>query len=242
MTTRPALPTALAPTGTLRAAINIGNPLLARQDPGTQEVHGISIDLAQALAGQLGLPLTLQVFKTAGESVRAVGDGQADLGFFAIDPVRGEKIAFTAPYALIEGYYLVREDSPIRRNPQVDQAGNRVVVGQGSAYDLFLTRHLQAAQIIRAPSSQAVVSTFLSQGWEVAAGVRQQLEADTQSLTGLRLLDERFMVIQQAMGVAKARGNAAADFLDDFVARMKASGAIAQSLARHRVTGVSAAV
>ncbi|TKI18136.1 transporter substrate-binding domain-containing protein, partial [Bacillus pumilus] len=165
----------------------------------------------------------------------------ADFGFFAIDPLRGEKIEFTAPYVLIEGFYLVRADAPIESNEEVDRPHNRVAVGKGSAYDLYLTRELKSAQIVRAPSSQAVVSTFLEQNLEVAAGVKQQLEADAQKTPGLRLLNERFMVIRQAMGTPKRRGSAAATALHTFVEEMKASGFVAQSLHKHGIAGSSAA-
>ena len=181
------------------------------------------------------------VFDTAAKSVEAVRAGQADVGFFAIDPLRGEGIAFTAPYVLIEGSYLVREDSPITDNAQVDRAGVSVAVGQGSAYDLFLTRELKAARIVRAPSSPAVVGTFLEQSLDVAAGVRQQLEADAQRLPGLRLLPGRFMVIQQAMGLPKDRPEAAACLLREFVEEMKAQGFVAEAMRRHGVQGASVA-
>ncbi len=181
------------------------------------------------------------IFDTAGKSVQAVSEERADFGFFAIDPLRGEKIAFTAPYVLIEGFYLVRDDSPIKTNEEVDQSHNRVTVGKGSAYDLFLTRELKAAQIVRAPSSPAVVQTFLEQDLEVAAGVKQQLEIDAQKTTGLRLLGERFMVIRQAMGTPKRRGNAAAAALDAFVEEMKASGFVTEALRRHGIAGASVA-
>jgi polar amino acid transport system substrate-binding protein len=142
---------------------------------------------------------------------------------------------------LIEGFYLVRDDSPVRTNQDVDQAHNRVAVGKGSAYDLFLTRELKAAQIVRAPTSPTVVQTFLEQNLEVAAGVKQQLEADALKVSGLRLLDERFMVIQQAMGTPKSRGAAAANVLSQFVEAMKASGFVAESLERHGIVGASVA-
>ena len=232
---------AFAPTGKLRASINLGNPILANADPETGEPFGVSIDLARAFAERLGVELELVVFDSAGKSVQAVGEERADFGFFAVDPLRGEKIAFTAPYVLIEGFYLVRSDSPIQTNDEVDQPHNRVVVGKGSAYDLFLTRELKAAQIVRAPTSPAVVQTFLEQGLEVAAGVRQQLEADARQIAGLRLLGERFMVIQQAMGVPKSRGEAAAFALREFVEEMKASGFVADALRRHGIVGASLA-
>ncbi|HEX7749414.1 MAG TPA: ABC transporter substrate-binding protein [Bordetella sp.] len=237
----PSVVAAFTPAGKLRAGINLGNPILANIHPETGEPFGVSIDLARAFAAKLDAELELVVFDAAGKSVEAIGDERADFGFFAVDPLRGEKIAFTAPYVLIEGFYLVRADSPIRTNRDVDQAHNRVAVGKGSAYDLFLARELKAARIVRAPTSQAVVQTFLAQQLEVAAGVKQQLEADARKTAGLRLLDERFMVIQQAMGVAKSRGAAAAQVLNAFVEEMKASGFIADALRRHGIAGASVA-
>ncbi len=241
MTFDPSVVAAFTPTGKVRASINLGNPILANRHPGTGEPVGVSIDLARAFAQRLGVELELVVFDAAGKSVEAINEERADFGFFAVDPVRGEKIAFTAPYVLIEGFYLVRNESPVRTNAEVDQPHNRVAVGKGSAYDLFLTRELQSAQIVRAPTSPAVVQTFLEQNLEVAAGVKQQLEADTKNMTGLRLLDERFMVIQQAMGTPKSRGPAAAGALHAFVEEMKATGFVADALARHGIAGASVA-
>jgi polar amino acid transport system substrate-binding protein len=236
----PELVKAFAPTGTLRASINLGNPILAGRGADGRPA-GVSIDLARELAAQLGVPLELVVFDAAGKSVQAVTQEQANIGFFAIDPLRGEGIAFTPAYVLIEGSYMVRHDSPIAHNAEVDLPPNRVAVGQGSAYDLFLTRELQHAVIVRAPTSPVVVDVFLSQQLEVAAGVRQQLEADAARLPGLRVLPGRFMVIQQAMGLPKTRGPAAAALLSRFVEDMKASGFVAQALARHGVAGASVA-
>lgn len=229
---------AFTPAGRLRASINLGNPVLAYRSTGGV-AGGVSVDLARELARVLGAELELVVFDTAGKSVEAVSTEQADVGFFAIDPLRGAQIAFTAPYILIEGFYMVRDGSAIRDNAGVDVAGNRVVVGQGSAYDLFLTRALKHAQIVRAPTSAAVVATFLETGAEVAAGVRQQLEADGAKAGGVRLLGERFMEIRQAMGMPKSRGPDAAAFLAQFVEEMKTTGFVAAALKRH---GISAEV
>ncbi|AKZ28198.1 ABC transporter substrate-binding protein [Ralstonia pseudosolanacearum] len=240
MTLDPTLLADLAPTGALRASINLGNPILAGLDAQRQPA-GVSVDLANALAQRLGVALELVVVDAAGKSVDVVSQEQADVGFFAIDPRRAASIRFTEPYVLIEGWYLVRADSPIRSNAEVDRAGNRVVVGQGSAYDLFLTRELRHAEIVRAPTSPAVVQTFLDTQCEVAAGVRQQLEADAAHRPGLRLLDERFMVIRQAMGVPAGRGPRAAQYVARFVEEMKASGFVERALQRHGVTGVSIA-
>jgi polar amino acid transport system substrate-binding protein len=240
MTPTPSVLSAFTPTGKLRASINLGNPILAyRGDDGN--ARGVSVDLAGEFAKRLGVKLELVVVDAAGKSVDVVANEQADIGFFAIDPVRGANIAFSAAYVLIEGCYLVKEASTIRTNDDVDMAAHRVVVGKGSAYDLFLSRTLQHAQIVRSPTSPTVVDTFLELGAEVAAGVKQQLEADTQRFGGLRLLDGRFMVIQQAMGTPKSRGAEAAAFLASFVEEMKVSGFVAAALERHGIQGASVA-
>ena len=232
---------AFAPGGRLRASINLGNPILAGRDPATGEARGVSVDLARAFGERLGVEVELVVFDTAAASVDAVSQERADIGFFAVDPKRAQHIAFTAPYVLIEGAYLVREVSPLRANEEVDRPEHRVVVGQGSAYDLYLTRELKRAAIVRAPTSPAVVDVFLQENAEVAAGVKQQLESDAQRVPGLRLLPGRFMVIRQAMGCPRSRGEAAAQALARFVEDMKASGFVAQALRRHGIEGASVA-
>ncbi len=231
---------AFTPSGKLRASINLGNPILAnRKADGT--VFGVSVDLAQELATRLGAPLELVVQDTAGKSVDAVKNEQADIGFFAIDPLRSDGIRFTPPYVVIEGSYLVPQGSPIQSNAEVDRPGVRVAVGQASAYDLYLSRALKAASIVRAPSSPKVVDTFLAQGLDVAAGVRQQLQMDAARLPGLRLLPGRFMAIHQAMGLPQSRGESAWSYLKDFVEELKASGFVATSLARHGIQGAQLA-
>jgi polar amino acid transport system substrate-binding protein len=241
MSISPQVIQAFTPTGKLRASINLGNPILANRDAATGEPVGISIDMARAFAAELGVEVELLVFDTASKSVDTVTRDEADIGFFAIDPARGEGISFTAAYVLIEGSYMVRTDSPIQSNDGVDQPGHRVTVGKGSAYDLFLTRAIKQAEIVRAPSSQAVVEEFLGQGLEVAAGIKQALQEEAARLPGLRLLPGRFMVIQQAMGCAKGRGAEAAQVLSTFVETMKASGFVAQAMARHGIQGASVA-
>jgi polar amino acid transport system substrate-binding protein len=231
---------ALAPTGKLRASINLGNPILANRGPDGQ-VTGVSVDLASELGRWLGKEVELVVFDTASKSVEAVTSEQADFGFFAVDPARAGGIFFTAPYILIEGAYLVPQGSPLQRNEEVDQAAHRVVVGKGSAYDLYLSRELKQAQLVRAASSQAVVETFVQERADVAAGVRQQLEADMRHHSGLRLLPGRFMVIQQAMGLPRSRGEQAADALQRFIETMKSQGFVAQAMLRNGIQGASVA-
>jgi len=241
MSIEPKIVAAFTPGGKLRASINLGNPILASTDPATGAPCGVSVDLAHEFAKRLGVGTELVVFDAAGKSVQALADDQADIGFFAIDPQRANGIAFTAAYVLIEGCYLVRDDSPLRDNDEVDRAGRTVVVGKGSAYDLYLTRELKQATIQRSPTSPTVVSTFVEQRADVAAGVKQQLEADARAIGGLRLLPGRFMVIQQAMGTPKSRGATAAACLAAFVEEMKASGFVAAALARHGIEGASVA-
>lgn len=225
----------LGSTGKLRAAINFGNPILANRGP-NGEPTGVSVDLAREAGRRLGLPVELVTFNSAGSVVEAVKARQVDLAFVAIDPVRAADTEYTAPYVIIEGAYLVRNGSPLQRNEEVDRAGTRVAVGRGSAYDLFLTRELKAAKIERAPTSPAVVDFFLANNLDVAAGVKQQLEADAQRVGGVRLLPGRFMVIEQAMGVPKGR-TAAQAWLSSFIEEMKAGGFVAQALERHRIQG-----
>ncbi len=235
-TPSPELVKAFAPTGRLRASINLGNPILANRGPGGAPV-GVSIDLARGLAAKLGVELDMLVFDAAAKSVEAVKTGQADIGFFAIDPLRGEGIRFSAAYVNIEGAYLVRNASPLKDNSEVDRAGHRIMVGKGSAYDLYLSRNLKAATLVHTTTSQAVVDSFLAQGVEVAAGVKQQLQSDAARLPGVRLLPGRFMVIEQAMGVQANRGDAAQQFLRRYVEDAKASGMVAQALQRHGIQG-----
>jgi polar amino acid transport system substrate-binding protein len=232
-----AIVSTLAPSGRLRASINLGNPILARRDVESGHAVGVSVDMARAFAAQLGVSVELLTFDAAAKSVDAVRSGEADIGFFAIDPLRGQGIRFTAPYVLIEGAYLVRANSSVTENAQVDRAGTRVMVGKGSAYDLFLSRSLKAAELVRAPTSPAVVDAFIAQNADVAAGVKQQLEADAARLGGLRLLPGRFMVIEQAMGLPADRSDGALAALAAFVEWAKSSGFVAEALARHRIEG-----
>src|SRR5215471_10620982 len=184
---------ALAPTGKLRAGINYGNPVLVQRDPKTGAPTGVAVDLAQELGRRLNVPGELVTFDAAGKMADAAKTGVWDVAFLAVDPVRAADIAFTAPYLEIEGVYLVPAGSPLKSNQDVDRAGVRVAVGKGSAYDLYLTRELRYAELVRAPTSPAAVEMFVRQKLDVSAGVRQQLEAAAPTIPGSRLLPGRFM-------------------------------------------------
>ena len=236
----PATLAELAPTGKLRAAINFGNPVLASKDPATGEARGVSVDLSRELARRLGVPLEIVTYTAAGRVVEAVTTGAWDVGYVAIDPQRGRDMIQSPAYVVIEGSYLVPADSPIRSNADVDREGNRIVVGKGSAYDLFLTREIKRAMLVRAPTSPQVVDVMLRDKLEVSAGVKQQLEADAKRVSGVRMLAGRFMTINQAMAVPKGR-DAGARYVHDFIEEMKATGFVAQALARHKVEGAAVA-
>jgi polar amino acid transport system substrate-binding protein len=233
----------LAPGGRVRASINVGNPILAGRASADAEPYGISVDLARAWAGELGATLELKVFEKAALSVDAVTRDEADIGFFAIDPARADGLLFTAPYVLIEGAYVVRERSLLTRIDEIDRAGHRIMVGQGSAYDLFLSRTLKAATIERHPSSHVptIIADFLAGNVEVLAGIRQAFETVATPGSGLRLIPGAFMTIEQAMGMPRGRGEAAIAVLRDFVERMKASGLVAESMRRHGIEGARVA-
>lgn len=234
---RTAIARDLAPTGTLRAAINLGNAVLARREAdGT--VSGVSVDLARALAKRIGVPVAFVTYDGAGAVSGAAASDTWDLCFLAVDPRRAEGIAFTAPYLVIEGSYLVPADSPIRAADDVDRAGVRIAVGRGSAYDLYLSRTIRHATLERAPTSPAAIALFAESRLDVAANVRQPLEAYAAAHPEVRMLPGHFMEIAQAMGLPKDR-IAGMTYLRRFVEDMKADGFVAELL---RANGQSATV
>jgi len=226
----PALLKELAPTGRLRAAMNYGNPVLAQRATDGAAPRGISADLARELAKRLGVEIAYVGFDGAGFVVDALKQDRWDVAFLAIDPKRAEEIAFSPPYVLIEGAYLVRASSPLQKVEDVDRAGIRVAAGRGSTYDLFLTRELKQAQIVRAPTSAAAIDLFLKDDLDVCAGVRQPLEAYARAHSATRMLPGRFMTISQAVATPKPRAEAAR-YIRDFIEEMKASGFVARGLA-----------
>lgn len=226
---RPAGAKDLAPTGRLRAAINFGNPVLAQKDPATGEARGVSVDLARELARRLAAPLDLVTYDSAREVVEAAKTGAWDVAFVAIDPARAAEIVFTAPYVVIEGTYAVPADSSLRAVADVDRDGVRVAVGAKSAYDLYLTRTLKHARLVRAPTSPGAIELFRNDKLEAVAGVKQPLLELAKKDAQVRVLPGRFMVIEQAMGTPRSH-EGGAGFLRQFVEEMKASGFVADAL------------
>jgi polar amino acid transport system substrate-binding protein len=216
----------LAPDGVLRAAINFGNPVLAQR--GTNgEPQGVSVALARSLAADLGVELQLITFEAAGKVFAALAEDVWRVAFLAIEPVREKEIAFSAPYVAIKGTYLVAADSPFTHVAQLDAPGRRIAVGQGAAYDLYLSRTVEHAELVRAPTSAAAVDLFIEQGLDAAAGVRDFLQ--TQVTAQRRLVQDDFMTIRQAMAVPVAHAAAAA-FVRSFVERQKENGGVKRGL------------
>ena len=226
----------LAPSGTLRAAINYGNAVLAVKNPQTGALEGVSVDLAQELGKRLHVPVQLVPYSAARSVVEGAAKQDWDIAFAGIDPGRAETIVFTAPYVIIEGGYMVRQDSPIKTNADVDRAGVRIAISKGSAYDLYLTKNIKHATFVHTSDPATVTDTMMTQKLDVVAGVKQRNIADAKRIPGLRQLDGSFMQINQAMATLKGR-DAGAAYLSAFVEEMKASGFIAKSLKAHHVDG-----
>jgi polar amino acid transport system substrate-binding protein len=222
----PAILKDLAPTGKLRATINLGNIVLAQGTPDAP--RGITVDLSRELARRLGVPVEFTCFDAAGKAFEAFKAGNLDIIFLAIEPVRANEIAFTEPHVLIEGVYMVGKDSVVKSNDDLDRPGIRIGVNKGSAYDLFLTRTLKSATLVRGEDG---IQLFSKDKLDAAAGVKQPMAIYVNSHPDVRLLDGRFMEIRQAMGVAKSK-EAGAAYLRAFVEELKGNGFVADALKR----------
>jgi polar amino acid transport system substrate-binding protein len=230
----------LAPTGKLRVGINYGNPVLATRDQTSGQLSGVAVDLAGELGRRTNLPVELVGFESAGKMVEGLQAAAWDVAFLAVDPGREQDIDFTAPYIEIEGTYLVPPGSALVAIADVDREDVRVGVSSKSAYDLFLSRDLKHAQLVRASSPGAAFDLILAGKVDALGGVRQHLVANTAKLPGSRVLDGRFMAIQQALGIPKGR-EAGISYLREFIEDVKASGLVARALEKAGVQGVSIA-
>ena len=230
----------MAPTGTLRAGINVGNPVIAQRDARGGDPRGVGPALAALLAERLEVPVRYVVFETAGKLADAAKELAWDVAFLAIDPARAVDIEFTDAYVNIEGTYLVAKESPLQGLADFDRDGVKIAVGLKTAYDLFLSRELKQAQLVRVETSLAAIDLYLKGGLDAVAGVRQPLIAAAAQHPGLRVIGASFMVIRQAAGVPRGR-LAAARYLTEFIEEAKASGFVARALRESGVADASVA-
>lgn len=220
----------LAPNGVLRASINLGNPVLAQGTP--EAPFGVTVDIAREIGARLDLPVELLCFDAARKSYEAMAAGRADVCFLAVEPAREAAVAFTAPYVVIEGVYAVPVESPFTTAAEVDRAGVRIGVKRGSAYDLFLSRTLQYADVVRGADGDDGVDAFRAQGLEAAAGIRQPMAEFVAEHPEYRLVEGRFMEIGQAVGTTRSRRPETVRFLRELVEELKADGFVADALRR----------
>lgn len=230
----------LAPTGKLRAAINLGNTLLVTGKSVSGDPEGVAPDMAREVANRLGVPVSYVPYPRPGDLADDVATDKWDIGLIGADPKRAEKIAFTPPYVEIEATYLVPAGSPIMTLADVDRPGVRIVVSARSAYDLWLSRNIKHAELVRENSIEACYKRFVEDRFEVLSGLRAILMSDAETLPGSRVLDGWFTTAQQAIGTA-SQNRAATAFLREFVTEAISGGLVAQLIERHRARGLTVA-
>jgi polar amino acid transport system substrate-binding protein len=226
----------LAPTGTLRAGINMSNFLLVTSRTASGDPAGVSPDMAAAIAERLGVPLKLVPFPSPGELADAAGTGAWDIGLIGAEPQRAETIDFSPAYVEIEATYLVPAGSPLQSIDEVDAKGVRIAVTGRAAYGLWLERNIRNAELVKSNSLDAAFEQFVSEKLEALAGLRPRLLEDVEKLPGARILEGQFAAVQQAVGTKKGNAVGAA-FLRDFVEEAKASGLVASLIEKHKVVG-----
>ena len=226
----------LAPTGVLRAAINMGNFLLVTGKSPSGDPEGVAPDMAREVASRLRVPVAYVPYARPGELADAAESGVWDIGLIGAEPARAEKIAFTPAYVEIEATYLVPAGSPLKSVAEVDRAGVRIAVTARSAYDLWLERNIKQAQLVRSEGGDATFKQFVDEKLDALAGLRPRLLEDVEKLPGARILDGQFTAVQQAVGTAR-KNTAGAAFLRDFVEEAKKSGLVARLIERHNVVG-----
>ncbi|WP_137179737.1 transporter substrate-binding domain-containing protein [Roseomonas sp. AR75] len=230
----------LAPTGVLRAGINLSNFLLVSGRSPSGDPEGVAPDMARAIADRLGVPVRYVPYPRPGELADAAGTDSWDIGLIGAEPQRAERITFSPAYCEIQATYLVPPGSAITAIEEVDRPGNRIAVAARAAYDLWLERNIRAASLHRAPSLDGSFDLFRAEKMEALAGLRPKLLEEVAKLPGARVLEGQFMAVQQAVGTAKPNA-AGATFLRDFVEEAKASGLVARLIAKHGVRGLSVA-
>ena len=236
----PAAISDLAPTGKLRAAINLANNLLTGKEPVTGAPRGIAVDVARELGRRLGVPVEILEYDSPGAVADAVTTGVWDVGFIGAEPQRAKEITFTPAYLEIEATYLVPPESPLRAIADVDRKGVRIAVLARSAYELYLSRSLRHAKLVLESGFDSTFQRFVTGRLDALAGLRPQLVTDAEKLPGSRILDGRFTAVQQAIGTPKGR-DAGAQYLREFVEDIKATGLVARTIEKNGIRGVSVA-
>jgi polar amino acid transport system substrate-binding protein len=232
---------ALAPTGTLRAAINLSNFLLVTGRGSDGNPEGVSPDMARELARRLGVGVELLRYKTPGDLADAADSGVWDIGNIGAEPARAGSIAFTAAYCEIEATYMVPPGSTVTTVEEVDQPGMRIASAARSAYGLWLERNIKHAELIQVTGLDASFEVLVEQGLDALAGLRPRLITDVERLPGARLLEGRFTAVQQAMGTPRERAIEGFEYLKSFVEDAKASGLVASLIEKHNVQGLTVA-
>ncbi len=240
MNITPAVVADLAPTGKVRAGINYGNFILATKEAATGESRGVAVDLARELAKRLDVPFDIVAHDSVAALVDAAKTGAWDIAFLGSDPARETVISFTAAYLEIEATYLVASGSPLRAASDVDRAGVRVAAPARANYELFLSRNLKAAQLVQAPNADAAFELLVAGKVDALSGLKQALIGYAERLPGSRILDGRFMAVQQSIGVPRGC-DAGLQYLRGFVEEAKASGLVARAIERTGARGVSVA-
>ena len=230
----------LAPTGVLRAGVNLSNFLLVSGRSETGEPQGLSPSLASEIANRLGVPVQYVTYPRPSDLADAVGQDAWDIALIGAEAQRAETIAFSAPYAEIEATYLVAGDSKIRSFEEIDKAGIRIAVTDKSAFGLWLDRNIKNATLVRSDSLDAAFQSFGDNKLDALAGLRPRLIQDQANMAGSRILDGCFTAVQQAIGTA-LRNKAGANFLERFVKEAKSSGLVSELIERHQVRGLSVA-
>ena len=238
MTDLNAIRSELAPTGILRAGLNRSNFLLVAKGSPDDNPRGVASDMARELARRLDVGVSFLNFESPGKMADAVKTW--DVAFLGAEPARAAEIDFTPAYVEIEATYLVPAGSPLKTIADVDRPGVRISVSGRSAYDLFLSRALKHAELVRSDGLDASYDRFVADKLDALSGLRPRLALDVQKLPGAKILDGRFTAIQQAIGTPKGRPSGA-QYLRDFVAETKASGFVAELIERNGARGLSVA-
>lgn len=235
-----AAPSELAPAGRLRAGINYGNVILASRDPASGQLRGAHVDLARELGRRAGVPVELMGYAAAGEMVEGLKAGRLDVALLSTEPARAHEIVFSPAYLEVDATYLVPPGSPLRTADDVDRDGVRIAIAARSVYEIYLLKHLKRAKLMNAPSTHAAYELFAASKLDALVGLRPRLVADAEMMPGSRVVDGRFMVVEQSIASPKGR-DAGAKYVREFIEDVKASGFVARSLEKNGVRGVAVA-